>query len=797
MIKVLNSLPCSTIAINADKEILFVNKFFLNLLGVNEEDIIGKDLFQIISISNYSVDELINSLPQNNGFYFCIKNNKNNYISLFGEIIEDNFNGENAYFIVQKAEPNEQYTKKHLENLLDEVQVECCIKDTNGKYIYVNKRFADALSYDKSQIIGKTSRDFLNKEDSDFLEKKEKKIIAKKKTIKNDNVYYTVNEKRWYNNIWNPIFDDNNDVKYISNCKFDVTLRKFLNDLFQDAFDQINQIGCGATIFNTDEEYETLVKLTIEKIMHFSKADGISIVYFDKKSEELRIVKQTGEVIEELKNKYFVKSFYQFINKLGEGVIKLENIIKDKDFNLLNSESTLNKFSELGIYDMIFDKDYLGFIVLTYKKDYTDRYIPVSYLKTLCSYLSTNIGNWKRYRHLEKEKRKVEKINNSLMNFIDTSEDMIATWDLDGKPIYNNYQISKVLGHTDISKLNFFELLHPDDKTKAWDMMFNGDSDVGSMTSRFKCSDNSSKWLDWNYKILKEENMFFSVGKDVTDRIANEKRKLLVQQAQCIEEIKDEFLYNITHEFRTPINIISSTIQLINSSLENGTYKLDNLYKHIIYLKRNSNRLLRLVNNLIDITYIKNGYHELNLKNHNMVELVENVCNQVIASKENNNMNIIFDTDCEEVIMACDADEIERIVLNLLSNAVKYGFSKEPIVVSIKSTKNDVKISVKDHGIGIPRDYLDAIFEKLTRVDNKLTRHNEGSGIGLAIVKSLVNLHHGTINVESELGKGSNFIITLPISLIDKEEINIENSNDSKNKIDKCAMEFSDIYAYI
>lgn len=84
-----------------------------------------------------------------------------------------------------------------------------------------------------------------------------------------------------------------------------MTLRKFLNDLFQDAFDQINQIGCGATIFNTDEEYETLVKLTIEKIMHFSKADGISIVYFDKKSEELRIVKQTGEVIEELKNKYF------------------------------------------------------------------------------------------------------------------------------------------------------------------------------------------------------------------------------------------------------------------------------------------------------------------------------------------------------------------------------------------------------------------------------------------------------------------------------------------------------------
>ena len=364
-------------------------------------------------------------------------------------------------------------------------------------------------------------------------------------------------------------------------------------------------------------------------------------------------------------------------------------------------------------------------------------------------------------------------------------------------PIYNNYQISNILGYDDIKNLNFFDMFYHEDKDQIIDMMFNSSCDFGSVTSKFRCKDNNYKWIDWNYKILKEENMFFSTGRDVSDRIANEKRKLLAQQVRCIEEIKDEFITNITHEFRTPINIIMSTIQLISSNLENNTYKLDYLYDHIKYLKRNSNRLLRLINNLIDITYIKNGYHELNLKNYNIVELVESVCNTVIDNKENNDINIIFDTDCEQIIMACDCDEIERIILNLLSNAVKYSFSKDPIIVSIKSTANNVKISVKDSGIGIPKDYLEAVFEKLTRVDNNLTRNNEGSGIGLTIVKSLVDLHNGTIDVESELGKGSNFIITLPINIIKEDEkINIEKSCDLNNKIEKYAMEFSDIYVY-
>ena len=126
----------------------------------------------------------------------------------------------------------------------------------------------------------------------------------------------------------------------------------------------------------------------------------------------------------------------------------------------MNKKCILDKFSVVGIYNMTLDKDYSGFIMLTYKKGHEDRCMPMNYLKTICSYLSININNWKKCKYIEAERRKVEKINNSLMQFIDVSEDMIATQDLNGNHDLNNYQISNILGYDDIKNINFFDILH-------------------------------------------------------------------------------------------------------------------------------------------------------------------------------------------------------------------------------------------------------------------------------------------------------------------------------------------------
>ncbi|WP_322395819.1 hypothetical protein, partial [Clostridium perfringens] len=128
-----------------------------------------------------------------------------------------------------------------------------------------------------------------------------KMVIDKKKVINNENVYFTTNEKKWYSNTLGPIFDDDNNVKYVASCKLDITLTKFLNDTLQIALNQITQISSDISIFDMDKEYKSLIQYTIEKLMRFSKSDGISVIYFDKKSSKLKVIAQSGEVIEAFK----------------------------------------------------------------------------------------------------------------------------------------------------------------------------------------------------------------------------------------------------------------------------------------------------------------------------------------------------------------------------------------------------------------------------------------------------------------------------------------------------------------
>ena len=157
---------------------------------------------------------------------------------------------------------------------------------------------------------------------------------------------------------------------------------------------------------------------------------------------------------------------------------------------------------------------------------------------------------------------------------------------------------------------------------------------------------------------------------------------------------------------------------------------------------------------------------------------------------KSNNLSIIFDTDTEEKIIAFDPDNMERIILNLISNAIKFNKPEGKIEVFI-SCKDNIEISVKDSGIGIPEDKIDKIFERFEQVKNN--SKIEGSGIGLNLVKSLVEMNNGSIKVKSDLGKGSRFSIVLPNTLVkDCSKHSYENS-DCINNENQISVEFSDI----
>lgn len=158
-------------------------------------------------------------------------------------------------------------------------------------------------------------------------------------------------------------------------------------------------------------------------------------------------------------------------------------------------------------------------------------------------------------------------------------------------------------------------------------------------------------------------------------------------------------------------------------------------------------------------------------------------------------INVIFDTEIEEKITAFDAEKIERIMLNLLSNSVKFTKHGGNIDVTIYDRKEYILIAVKDNGDGIPQDMLEKIFDTFTQVDTSFRRQTEGSGIGLSLVKSFVKMHKGEITVRSQLGIGSEFIIKLPIELVENEyNEHKHEASDLDYNVQKTKIEFSDIY---
>lgn len=269
-------------------------------------------------------------------------------------------------------------------------------------------------------------------------------------------------------------------------------------------------------------------------------------------------------------------------------------------------------------------------------------------------------------------------------------------------------------------------------------------------------------------------------------------------QHKELERLRMEFFANLSHEFRTPINLIFSSVQLMDLiSKEKSKENRSSRYLEII--RQNSYRLSKLVNNLIDSTKVGSGYFEYKPQNYDMVNFIENICISVAEYASQRDVEIIFDTDVEEKIIGFDLNQVERIVLNLLSNAIKFSESNGKIFINITSKDEYIEVRVKDEGIGIPEEKLWDVFEKFKQVNNRMTKISEGSGIGLSLVKSFVEMHGGYVDVKSKLNEGSEFMFALPNIIIDQTfdtylSVMLDEEDVRNRFVETIKVEFSDIY---
>ncbi|MFT5875537.1 MAG: signal transduction histidine kinase, partial [Clostridium sp.] len=301
-----------------------------------------------------------------------------------------------------------------------------------------------------------------------------------------------------------------------------------------------------------------------------------------------------------------------------------------------------------------------------------------------------------------------------------------------------------------------------------------------------------SSGMVWNFRDI--------TGKMQIDKLQKEvkRKENLLEEAKEYENIKDQFFATISHELKTPLNIILGVVQLVDKTFcqQKKCADHEKLMKYMNMSKQNCFRLLKLINNLIDITKFDSGFMHMELKNHNIVSVIENITLSIAEYIESKGIQLIFDTEMEEKIVFCDTEKLERVMLNLLSNAIKFTEYGGTIMVNIYDKEGSILISVKDTGIGIPTDMKEKIFDRFTQVDSTLRREAEGSGIGLSLVKAIVELHNGKINLKSNLGVGSEFIIELPVLKVDVEsDVQDEVATSINSNVERISIEFSDIYS--
>jgi signal transduction histidine kinase/ligand-binding sensor domain-containing protein/DNA-binding response OmpR family regulator len=242
-------------------------------------------------------------------------------------------------------------------------------------------------------------------------------------------------------------------------------------------------------------------------------------------------------------------------------------------------------------------------------------------------------------------------------------------------------------------------------------------------------------------------------------------QKLQRQKSEELIEIKTRFFTNISHELKTPLTLISSPIDDLLSKEPEEPVK-----SSLLLVKRNTDRLKKLVNQILDIRKIETGGEKLSIQEYDIIRFCDRVINQFKEEAERRGMLLQYNTDETALMMWFDMEKIEKVLVNLLSNAFKFTPDGGCIRVVVKDGRkqlrkqNEVVITVIDDGCGIKKEVHDQIFDRFNTQASPNYSNQQGTGIGLSLVKEYVTMHGGTIRIESEPDSGSSFVFTIPLN---------------------------------
>ncbi len=384
------------------------------------------------------------------------------------------------------------------------------------------------------------------------------------------------------------------------------------------------------------------------------------------------------------------------------------------------------------------------------KKNFTSSDLYMA--EQLASRASLAIENSLLYSTMENER---ERLNNLLANVPGVVWEASGTSGSNAQRInFVSQYVETMLGYSVdewLSTPNFWlKCVYGEDKQKAAEESAAIFKSGGKGTSRFRWVSKSGKifWVESQSSVIKDKQ-----GKPIGTRGVT----MDISERMELERRKDELISIASHELKTPVTTLKSFTQILQQYLNNNEkagYYLSKMNGQI-------DRLTILINDLLDVSKIQAGKLELNKENFLLDELIKDVVDDMQNIADNHE---IFLTNSKNISINADKYRLSQVLINLLSNAIKYSPNSQKIYVNVKKTKKNVTVRIQDFGIGISKKNIPQVFERFFQADNKIRQSFSGLGLGLYISSEIIKRHHGTINVESEKGKGSTFFFHLPRS---------------------------------
>lgn len=254
----------------------------------------------------------------------------------------------------------------------------------------------------------------------------------------------------------------------------------------------------------------------------------------------------------------------------------------------------------------------------------------------------------------------------------------------------------------------------------------------------------------------------FGSHKELERRVVERTQELekLNEELKNLNKMKSDFISAVSHELRTPLTSIKGYASILMTGklgdvLPAQKERLEKIDKH-------SNSLVHLINNLLDIARIESGKVQMDMKDISIKEILDSIVDIITPQTKEKNISLKINSNIKFDKIKADQMQLERALLNLVSNAVKFTPERGKVLIDIQEKDDDIQFSIEDTGIGIPPQDIPKVFQEFFRADNALDQKIKGSGLGLSLVKKIVEAHKGKIWFNTELGKGTRFTFTLP-----------------------------------